>query len=354
MVPHYDSTQDRISGEEWSIVQSSYDKELHGYYETIFALSNGYVGMRNTIEFDSEYTIPGTFFSEVYDNGIAVKTEIVNAPNWMELKIIIDDYSVNFDHVEILEFERVLDMKKGIVKVSVRFRDPYDHVTSIKLFYLLHHAHKHLALMYGSITPENYSAAAYIKSSLNYGYGNSYLGGYIQSIQTKHFRLVKARELRNGGILLNVRTLSSGINIVEASNVCLHCSSRRRIIFEKEKISELIKFDLRQDRTESFIKYATFYTSKDVKNPDKSCRHSLSRFMNDDFSLLKRRHYDAWEKKWNIADVLISGDRKAQKSIRFGIFHMIQATPESARVNIPARGLTSEYHSGHYFFNTDL
>src|SRR5260370_4665386 len=67
-----DSMRSLLSDPAWLLRQDGLVPEEHGFYESLFSLSNGYMGVRHTVEFESEETIPGCFLADVYDVGVGL------------------------------------------------------------------------------------------------------------------------------------------------------------------------------------------------------------------------------------------------------------------------------------------
>ncbi len=56
---------------------------------------------------------------------------------------------------------------------------------------------------------------------------------------------------------------------------------------------------------------------------------------------------------WDSADVEVEGDPESQQAVRFGLFHLLQASARAERRAIPAKGLTGTGYDGHAFWDTE-
>ena len=66
-------------------------------------------------------------------------------------------------------------------------------------------------------------------------------------------------------------------------------------------------------------------------------------------------HAQAWQARWQAADVAVEGDPEAQRALRFATYHLISAAnPEDPRVSIGARALTGDAYKGHVFWDTEI
>jgi trehalose/maltose hydrolase-like predicted phosphorylase len=67
------------------------------------------------------------------------------------------------------------------------------------------------------------------------------------------------------------------------------------------------------------------------------------------------RHEQAWQERWDAADVVIDGDEKLQQSVRFAVYHLTSAAnPSDESVSIGARALTGDAYFGHVFWDTEI
>ena len=56
---------------------------------------------------------------------------------------------------------------------------------------------------------------------------------------------------------------------------------------------------------------------------------------------------------WDSADVEVEGDPDCQQAVRFGLFHVFQASARAERRAIPGKGLTGTGYDGHAFWDTE-
>ena len=56
---------------------------------------------------------------------------------------------------------------------------------------------------------------------------------------------------------------------------------------------------------------------------------------------------------WDSADVEVEGDPQCQQAVRFGLFHVLQASARAERRAIPGKGLTGTGYDGHAFWDTE-
>ena len=72
------------------------------------------------------------------------------------------------------------------------------------------------------------------------------------------------------------------------------------------------------------------------------------------FSSLLETQKEAWAKVWDMSDITIEGDVKAQQGIRFNIFHLNQTySGKDATLNIGPKGFTGEKYGGSTYWDTE-
>src|SRR5690349_5079828 len=59
------------------------------------------------------------------------------------------------------------------------------------------------------------------------------------------------------------------------------------------------------------------------------------------YDVLLMQHEEAWQNYWNISDIIIEGDKRAQQAIRYNLYQLrISANSHESRYSIAAKGLT--------------
>lgn len=118
-----ETCKERLHGEEWLIHQENYDPRENLKYESLFALSNGYLGIRGSYEEGTQITLPYLYINGVFDKSETFMRELATLPNWLGLKLYVEKEQVSVDTCEILEFSRVLDMKNASLVRHTLLRD---------------------------------------------------------------------------------------------------------------------------------------------------------------------------------------------------------------------------------------
>ncbi len=74
----------------WLIVEDGFTAALASTYETLFTTGNGCLGTRGSLEEGHEGALPGTFLRGVFDYHDSAVTDLVKAPDWLMLAVVVN------------------------------------------------------------------------------------------------------------------------------------------------------------------------------------------------------------------------------------------------------------------------
>ena len=161
--------RDRFPIDEWRLVETEFSVDDTGVTETLFAIGNGYLGLRgNSIEgrFAHEQ---GTFINGFHETfpirhaeqayGFAeVGQTIINAPDAKVMRVYVDDEPLSLDVADVREYERVLDMRQGILRRTLLWVTPSGKEVRIEDERFVSFEEKHLVVLRLTVTVLNSDA----------------------------------------------------------------------------------------------------------------------------------------------------------------------------------------------------
>jgi HAD superfamily hydrolase (TIGR01509 family) len=357
-----------IEDSKWSLQFYDYSQADEGTREVLCAIGNGYFGTRGAMEEtrSNDTNYPGTYIAGVYnrlESSISGRTivneDFVNCPNWLPITFKIEDGDwFNPNDVEILQFNRSLDFRTGMLSRKMLVRDQGGRETLIESKRLASMAEPHLAGLQYTIRPQNYSGRIAIRSGLNGRISNAGVKRYSQLSSTHLVPMIEGNQ--EDLIYLLVRTNQSAIQIAEAAKHLIYVNDELidpEISIETTAGAIFTTFNL-EAKKETKIrveKMVTIYTSKDndiENNPQDIAIEALKKITG--FDPVKNSSLSVWSKIWEQIDIKIDGDRLAQKLLRMNQYHsMVTASHHNANIDagIPARGLHGEAYRGHIFWD---
>src|SRR6185503_8352975 len=337
-----------------SLEQQGHRPDTAAFFETLFALSNGTLGVRATVDPDSRHALPGAFNAALYAPGATVPWEIVNLPNWWTIRVRAPDASpLALDGGALEEFSRVLDYRQAELTSRLRIELGVGLTVDLVLHQIVHARHPWLTMTYGTVTAVRGSGACRIDALLDWRHGNMYGGGHTPSTRFHHCELHSYACDQTNGVALTALVRGTGDSVEIASHTTIPRGSDWQQLGGWNLGGESMRIDLSPDETVHLERLTVCAVSSPAGEPVAQALLNTARA--EGTATLLASHRSAWAKRWQAADCEIAGDTAANARLQFCRFHLLQSMPaEGDDVNIAARGLTSEYHSGHFFFNTEV
>ena len=346
----------------WSIRSTKLEKEHKRLQESLTSLGNGYMGMRGNFE----ETYSGDSHLGTYIGGVWFpdKTRVgwwkngypkyfgkaINALNYSKVAIYVDGQEVDLGKHAPTDFVLELDMHSGVLHrqftlFGVQFR--------ISKF--LSVAQKELALIRWDITAtDGKTHKVRIDAVIDADVKNE------DANYEEKFWQVLARDVAadRGSIATQTVANPFGVDqfIVNAEQTFAgdftatgHDSSDWRVTnrFEAEVGAA----------PKTFEKRVIITTSRDYDGlaaVQKAGRDLSAKISGHNHADLLAAHKAGWKQRWDIADVVISGNDEAQQGIRFNLFQLFATYyGEDARLNIGPKGFTGEKYGGATYWDTE-
>ncbi|TNM37756.1 glycoside hydrolase family 65 protein, partial [Nocardioides albidus] len=108
----------------WELRESGFDIARASYHETVMAVGNGRIGTRASLDEGHRGALSGTYLAGVYDAHDSPVVDLVNLPDWLCTEVWIDGRRLDVDTLEVLDHERVLDLRTGLLTRSTTFTHP--------------------------------------------------------------------------------------------------------------------------------------------------------------------------------------------------------------------------------------
>ena len=347
----------------WNIIIEGFNKADITKHESIFSLGNGAMGMRANFEEDyTGDTLQGSYIGGVYypdktrvgwwKNGYPEYfAKVLNAPSWIGLHIKINGELLDLNTcLEVKNFRRQLNMKEGWYERSFTAMLPNQQEIQVKVLRFLSLRYDELGALRYEITPLTTDATIEIESYLDSGIKNSDANwderfwNTLEISSEDNFATILAETKKTR---FKVHTFMQ--NQLFIDNKTLNISPKEN---KKENYIGLqYEVKVKQNQTFRIEKYGGYSISNDYSTLTKSKTLSKSIALFD--SLLEKQKED-WAAIWEISDIVIEGDEKAQQGIRFNIFQLNQTySGKYAHLNIGPKGFTGEKYGGSTYWDTE-
>lgn len=351
----------------WKIVEQGFDPEKQRSSESIFSLGNGHMGQR--ANFEEQYsgeTLQGSYIGGIYypdktkvgwwKNGYPEYfAKVLNSVNWIGIDIKVNDQRLDLAECEVLDFERVLDMKKGLLKrtFTARLENGNEIEVNIRRF---------LSMKRSEVGAIEYEVKALnFDGTITFG---SYLNGEVYNEDSNYDEIFWAavdQELLTDGAWVTTKTKKLDFHVCAGMKCELQKNDESLEITPDSSISSMkveqsYEVPVSQDDSVTFYKYAGVASSfnHERKRLHRHIEELTKEIAQLGFEQLLHEQADSWQGIWDRCDIKIEGDDEAQQGIRFNIYQLYQTyTGEDERLNIGPKGFTGEKYGGATYWDTE-
>src|SRR5215471_267842 len=140
--------------EEWSLREKGLHFGALAQTESVFALSNGHIGLRGNLDEGEPHGLPGTYLNSFYElrplpyaeGGYAYPESgqtVINVTNGKLIRLLVDDEPFDIRYGTLHSHERVMDLRAGTLTRQVDWSSPAGariKVTSVRMVSLTQRA----------------------------------------------------------------------------------------------------------------------------------------------------------------------------------------------------------------------
>ena len=359
--------KDYLVKDNWKIIEDQYHAEFNQISESIFSIGNGQMGQRANFEetFTGE-SLKGNYIGGVYypdktrvgwwKNGYPEYfAKVLNACDWIGIRILLDQEEVNLHLCEVKSFYRELDMKCGLLTRKAEFITPKGRHLSIESRRFCSMADDEIGAIEYKVKSHNYAGGLALVSYLDFDVMNSD-ANYDEKFWEEDQQSATEKEM-----FVTAKTRKTDFLCAASMDHSLHISGQKTDHYfdysTAEKYLEVfISGEIEKNGVWEYNKYVNLSSSRNHSNEDllinaiaksKSAKAS-------GFESLLVDHTKAWAKIWDTADIIIKNDIAAQQGIRFNIFQLYQTyTGKDSRLNVGPKGFTGEKYGGSTYWDTE-
>ncbi|MBB6349074.1 trehalose/maltose hydrolase-like predicted phosphorylase/transcriptional regulator with XRE-family HTH domain [Nonomuraea muscovyensis] len=341
----------------WSLRYDGYDPGHEALREALCTLGNGRFATRGATP-DGGARTPGTYAAGCYnrlDSTVAGRTvtneDLVNLPDWLPLTFATPDGDwFSPDRAHLLDYRTELDMRRGVLIRSLRWRDGSGRITRVRQRRLVSMADPLLAALDTDFVAENWSGPLRVRAALDGRVTNSGVARY-RELRGDH---LTGYDTGTAGDLawLSAVTRTSGITVALASRTD-HGAPSPEVTQKPDLIAAEHVLDLAEGTPASLTKIVALVTSRDPAIHDPCSAALRAVRLAPRFDTLLARHEAAWARLWERGRLDVDGADIA-RAVRLHVFHLLQTlSPHTADLDagVPARGLHGEAYRGHVFWD---
>ena len=347
---------------EFTLDKTSLPTGTQESIETLFALSNGHLGVRASRHLKSrnQFSAPGTFINGFYDKhpitygewayGYAKNHQtIVKLPDIRSIILELDGENSEDESWTIINEKCQLDLETGRL-----VEEYFIKIKENKQFYLTIES-------FVSLKVEEVYVSKYIISRSNFS-GTISLK---KTISIKDNKKVMNESEHDPRVAVSKSQLKMHSVNSQIGKMTTQFSKQSLLFFQANLIeNQLINsdpwlstmaLDIEPNKESCGV---NFVGISHIVNDCNVSQEKITAFENIentlDYDFLLNEQKKIYKNFWWQSDIVIVGNEQLQKGLRFNLFHLFQNSGRDGKTNFPAKGLTGEGYEGHYFWDTEM
>jgi alpha,alpha-trehalose phosphorylase len=354
----------------WTVGEVALDLDRLGKSESVFALSNGHIGLRANLDEGEPHSLPGTYLNSFFELRPLPYAEagygypesgqtIVNVINGKLMRLLVDDEPFDVRYGELRSHERWLDLRAGVLERRVEWRSPAGQAVRMRSIRLVSFTQRAIAAICYDVEPVDGSARLILQSELVANEDMPVFSGDPRVAAALGAPLEAEEHLAGTtDALLVHHTKRSGLRVAAGMDHIVAGPARTEVATEvnPDWARTTIACVLNPGERLRVVKFVGYGWSSQRSRPalrdQVHAALAAARFAGwDGLRASQREYLDAF---WDAADVQIDGDPELQQAVRFALFHILQAGARAERRPIAAKGLTGAGYDGHVFWDTEM
>jgi len=372
----------RFPVDPWRLTETFFDADDLGRTESLFAVGNGYLGMRGNLEEGRDWHSHGTFINGFHETwpikhaeeayGLAqVGQTMVNVPDAKVIRLYVDDEPLLLSVADLVTYERTLDLADGVLYRDLVWRTPSGNRVRVRSRRMVSFTHRHLAVMTFEVTVLDAPAPVVVSSQVINRlegldeYHPRPSGSRGDGIADPRRAAPLERVLQPvthwgdaGRTVQSYRCTNSGMTLAVGVDHEIRTENQHHVLTQVEEHMAKQVFRVRAEPGQpvTITKTVAYHTSRSIPAWElvDRVRRTLDRAQEDgvEEQFVEQR---AWlDDFWARSDVEIHGRPDLQQALRWNLFQVAQAGARAEGSGIAAKGVTGLGYGGHYFWDTEI
>ena len=362
--------QRAFSVEPWAVTERELHLDLLAQSESVFALSNGHIGLRGNLDEGEPNELPGTYLNGFYETRPLPYAEagygypedgqtVVNVTNGKLIRLLVDDEPLDIRYGELMSHTRTLDLRTGLLTRELNWRSPSGRGVEVRSTRLVSFVQRSIAaIRYEVRVLDDAPLRVVAQSTLTANEPGPPRSADPRAAEVLAAPLIaEEQELHGKRAVLVHRTRASGLRVAAGMDHLV--DGPDGTVSDSDIAPDLARMiascELPAGGSLTVTKYLAYgwsgsRTLPSVRDQVDAAMASAKRAGWDQLVTRQREYLDDF---WDRADVEIEGDSELQQAVRFALFHALQGGARAERRAIPAKGLTGPGYDGHTFWDTE-
>ncbi len=355
--------------EPWAFVERGIALERLPQMESLFALSNGHVGLRGNLDEGEPVGISGTYLNGFYESfpleygergyGFAEDGQaIVNVTDGKIIRLQVEDEPLDVHRGTVEHHERRLDFRSGILERDLQWRTASGHAVRVRSKRLVSLSLRSVVAIDYEVEAVDSEVRIAVQSNLQTNRTHVPEGDDPRKARTLGdvlaSKLSVHQELR---AVLGHVTHASGLAMASGMDHVIDYDGDLETLTQSEPSLGRVTLsaELRPGEKLRLVKFLSYHWSsqQSVEWLRDQVDASLESAIAEGFDGLAKEQRQMLDRYWQRADIEVEGDLELQQALRFAMFHIYQSAARNEGRAIPAKGLTGTGYDGHAFWDTE-
>ncbi len=358
--------------EPWCLTENELHLPLLAQSESVFALSNGHIGMRGNLDEGEPHGLPGTYLNSLYENRPLPYAEagygypdtgqsVINVTNGKIIRLLVNDEPFDIRYGTVHSHTRTLDLRAGTLTRNVRWTSPAGNTVDIESVRLVSLTQRAMAAIRYRVKPVDETLRLVVMSEIVANEEIPVASSDPRAAAILEKPLVGEEHYAVDGdnprAILVHGTRSSKLRLAAGMTHNVHGPARMATSTESfDDVGRLlVAAQVAPDEElclEKFIGYGwSSQRSRPALIDQVAGAMAAAKLVGWEGMLAEQRQF--LDQFWEGADVEVDGDVEIQQAVRFGLFHILQAGARTENRPIAAKGLTGTGYDGHIFWDTE-
>jgi trehalose/maltose hydrolase-like predicted phosphorylase len=357
--------------EPWTVRETFLDVDRLARAESVFALSNGHLGLRGNLDEGEPHGIPGTYLGSFYELRPLPYAEtgygypesgqtVVNVTNGKLIRLLVDDEPFDVRYGELHDHERVLDLRAGTLTRTVDWTSPAGRRVRVRSTRMVSLSQRAVAAVEYVVEAVDGPVRAIVQSEL---VANEALPRDLRDADPRVAAVLERplqsmeQDVRDRGAILVHRTRRSDLQMAAGMDHEIEAPGRVDVgtAAGEDWARTTVVCNLQPGERLRLVKLLAYGWSSVRSRPAllDQVAGALTGARFSGFEGLLEEQLAYLNRFWDAGDVEVDGDPELQQAVRFGMFHVLQAGARTERRAIPAKGLTGPGYDGHTLWDTE-
>ncbi len=361
--------QEAFGVEPWGLAETTLDLNILAQSESIFALANGHIGWRGTLDEGEPHGLPGSYLNGFYEVRPLPYSEaqyglpesgqtIINVTNGKLIRLFVDDEPFDVRYGQLRSHQRRLDFRAGVLTRQAEWVSRAGAQARISSTRLVSFTQRAVAAICYEVESLDGPRRIAVQSEL---LANEQLpasdGDPREAAVLKDVLQSEHTVARDASVLAVHKTARSGLRVGAMMDHLVDAPASVLVESHAHANGGMVTASavLEPGQRLKVIKFVTYGWSgeRTVDAISAQVIAGLTGAKQSGWDGLLAEQHAYLDDFWDRADVAIDGDEEVQQAVRFALFHVLQAGARAENRAIPAKGLTGTGYDGHAFWDTE-